>query len=136
VNWSASDRSADRGGDRYVDAVMDALPAGAAILSVWDTSTPLWHGRFVEGRRPDVLVVDDTNIVYEGWGSRERRIESLICERPVFILRLNDRDLVPTRQAFRLEPFLAVRVGQGGPTAVVDRQIYRVEPLDSGACSR
>ncbi len=134
MNWAASDRSGDRGGDRYVDAVMDALPADAAILSVWDTSTPLWHARYVEGRRPDVLVVDDTNIVYEGWGSRERRIAALICERPVFILRLNERDLVATRQAYRLEPFLAVRVGQGGPTAAVDRQVYRVQPRDPGAC--
>lgn len=135
MNWAASDRSDERGGDRYVDAVMEALPPDAAILSVWDTSTPLWYGRFVEGRRPDVLIVDDTNIVYEGWGSRERRIESLLCERPVFILRLNERDLVPTREAYRLEPFLRVRVGQGGPTAVVDRQVYRVSPLDPGACA-
>ena len=48
-----------------------ALPPDAAILSYWDASTPLWHATLVEGRRPDVLVVDDTNIVYEGWGTRE-----------------------------------------------------------------
>ena len=134
VNWQASDRSGDRGGDRYVDAVMDALPEDAAILSVWDMSTPLWHARYVQGRRPDLLVVDDTNIVYEGWGSRERRIASLICERPVFILRLDERDLLPTRQAYRLEPFLTVRVSQGGPSAAVDRQVYRVQPPDPAAC--
>jgi hypothetical protein len=132
-NWEASDRSADRGGDAYVAAVMDALPADAAILSIWDSSTPLWHARFVLGERPDVLVVDDTNIVYEGWGSRENRIASLICDRPVFILRLDDADLVPTRQAYRLEPFLDVRIGRGGATATVARQVYRVEPLD-GPC--
>lgn len=134
-NWEASDRSGDRGGDEYVEAVMAALPPDAVILSIWDTSTPLWHARFVAGRRPDVLVVDDTNIVYEGWGSRENRIAALICERPVFILRLNDRDLKPTRQLYRLEPFLSVRVGQGGPTASVEREIYRLEPLDPGVCA-
>ena len=134
INWSASDRSGDRSGQDYVDAVFAALPRDAAILSNWDGSTPLWHGRYVQGSRPDVLVVDDTNIVYEQWVTRERRISSLICRRPVFILRLDDRDLVPTRQAFRLEPFMTVRVAAGGPSAAVDRPIFRVEPLDPAAC--
>ena len=68
INWSASDRSGDRSGQEYVDAVFSALPPGAAIISHWGASTPLWHGQFVEGMRPDVLIVDDTNIVYERLG--------------------------------------------------------------------
>jgi hypothetical protein len=134
INWSGADRSGDRSGQDYVDAVFAALPQDAAILSYWDASTPLWHGRFVEGSRPDLLIVDDTNIVYEGWVTRERRIASLICDRPVFILRLGDSDLVPTRQAFRLEPFMTIRIAAGGPTATVDRSIFRVEPLDPATC--
>jgi len=134
LNWSASDRSGDRSGQAYVDAVFASLPQDAAILSYWDASTPLWHGQLVEGLRPDLLVVDDTNIVYEGWVTRERRIASLICERPVFILRISDGELTPTRQAFRLEPFLTVRVAAGGPSASVERPIYRVQPLHSAAC--
>jgi hypothetical protein len=106
------------------------------ILTEWDVSTPLWHARYVLGRRPDVLIVDDTNIVYEGWATRERRIASLICERPVFILRLRDRDLPATRAAFRIEPFLAVRVARGGPSAVVTRQVLRVEPHEPTACGQ
>jgi hypothetical protein len=134
INWSAADRSDDSSGQAYVDAVFAALPRDAAILSYWDASTPLWHGQLVEGLRPDVLVVDDTNIVYEGWVTRERRIASLVCQRPVFILRLVDADLVPTRQTFRLEPFEAVRVAAGGPSAALQREIYRVEPLDATVC--
>jgi hypothetical protein len=98
------------------------------VLSVWDASTPLWHAQLVLERRSDVLVVDDTDIVYGGWGTRERRIASLICERPVFILRLRDTDLAPTRAAYRLQPFLDVRVAFGGPSAAVTRTVYRVEP--------
>jgi len=134
INWPASDRSRDESGHDYVDAVFAALPPDAAILSYWDASTPLWHGRYVEGRRPDVLIVDDTNIVYEQWVTREQRISSLICQRPVFILRLDDRDLIPTKQAFRLEPFMTVRVAAGGPSAAVDRPVFRVKPLDPAAC--
>ena len=135
MNWAAADRSADRSGPDYVDAVFTALPENAAILSEWDASTPLWHGQHVLGLRPDVLVVDDTNIVYDGWVTRERRIEDLICARPVFILRLSDRDLVPTQQEFTIRPFLAVRVAFGGPSAAGTREIYRVEPPDPGACT-
>jgi transmembrane protein TMEM260 (protein O-mannosyltransferase) len=134
ANWWVVDRSDDRSAEIYVDALFGALPPDAAILSQWDASTPLWHAQLVLGRRPDVLVVDDTNVVYDGWGSRERRIASMVCERPVFILRLDDRDLVPTRAAFRVEPFMAVRIAQGGPAATVDRQVFRVEPLDPAGC--
>ena len=91
-NLGGADRSRDRTASTYVDAMLGALPQDAAILSFWDASTPLWHGRFVEGSRPDVLIVDDTNIVYEGWANREARIAALVCERPVFVLRLDERD--------------------------------------------
>ncbi len=134
INWATADRSGDTSGQDYVDAVFTSLPPDAAILSYWDASTPLWHGQLVEGQRPDVLIVDDTNIVYENWITRERRISSLICERPVFILRLSDDDLLPTRAAFGLEPFITVEVAAGGPSASVERPIYRVLPLDPAAC--
>ncbi len=136
TNWQGADRSGDRTAEVFVDTVLDALPQDAAILSEWDGSTPLWHAQHVLGRRPDVLIVDDTNIVFEGWATRERRIASLICQRPVFILRLNDRDLQPTRVAFRVEPLVAVRVAHGGPSAVVTQQVYRVEPREPTACGR
>jgi hypothetical protein len=134
INWSSEDRNGDRSGQAYVDTVFAALPANAAILSYWDASTPLWYGQLVEGLRPDVRIVDDTNIVYEGWVTRERRIESLVCERPMFILRLVDADLGPTREQFGLIPFTTVLVAAGGPSAVVDRPIYQVEPLNPGGC--
>jgi Protein of unknown function (DUF2723) len=134
TKWGAADRSGDRSGELFVDTVFDALPQNAAILSQWDASTPLWHARYVLDRRPDVLIVDDTNIVYDGWETRERRIASLICERPVFILRLGDADLQPTRAEFQVEPFLTVDVGAGGPSATLTRQVFRVEPQDPAAC--
>jgi hypothetical protein len=135
LNWSAADRSGDRSGDAFVDTVLDALPPGSAILSEWDASTPLWHARYVLGRRPDLLIVDDTNIVYEGWNTREARIASLICERPVFILRLEDDDLEATRAAYRLEPFVTVMVGEGLPTASGSREVFQVLPRVQGECA-
>ncbi len=135
LNWADADRSGDRSGDEYVDSTLALLPQGAAILSYWDTSTPLWHALYVDGRRPDVLVVDDTNIVYEGWGTREARIASLICQRPVYILRLSERDLVPTRRDYSLTEVGSVPVSVGGPSASTVAPIYRVEPLDPSTCA-
>lgn len=135
AHWGPADRSSDLGGDDFVGTVLESLPQDAAILSEWDASTPLWHARYVLGLRPDLLIVDDTNIVFEGWGTRERRIASLICDRPVFILRLRDEDLAPTRAAYRVEPFLTVLVAQGEATATVAREVFRVEPFDEASCS-
>ena len=134
LDWSASDRSTDRSAATYSDAVFTALPPNAAILVWWDAASPLWYGQFVEGRRPDVLIVDDSNIVYEGWGTREARITSLICQRPVFTLRLNDGDLAPTAELYQVTAFLTVPAAFGGPTASGTRTIYRVEPRDAATC--
>ena len=70
TTWASADRSADRSGEEFVAAVFAALPEDSVILSEFDGSTPLWHGQHVRGDRPDVLVVDDSNMLYEGWGTR------------------------------------------------------------------
>ena len=129
TNLPGVDRSGDHTAETYVDTVFAALPRNAAILSYWGASTPLWHATMVERRRPDVLVVDDTNIVYEGWGTRENRIASLICTRPVFIIRLGEQDLVPTRRDYRLTQVATVTVSWGGPTGTSEQPLYRVDPL-------
>jgi len=38
----------------------------AVIVSWWSASTTLWYGQRVEGLRPDVLIVDDSNRVDNG----------------------------------------------------------------------
>jgi hypothetical protein len=136
ANWRDADRSGDHSAETFADTIDAALPSDAAILSEWDASTPLWHARYVLGRRPDVLIVDDSDVVYGGWVTRERRIAALICERPVFMVRLNEGDLEPTRAEYRVEPFLTVPVAAGGPSAAITRGVFRVEPLDPGDCPR
>lgn len=135
ANWTRADRSDDAGAEAFVSTTWSVLPANAAILTEWDASTPLWHAQLVLRQRPDVLVVDDSNIVYDGWGSREARIASLICDRPVFILRLKDVDLAPAAAEYRLTPVAEVVVGRGEPTASLPRPIYRVTPIDPRRCA-
>ena len=68
------------------------------------------------------------------WGTREARIASLICQRPVYIVRPADVELIPTAARYRLEPILTVAVALGTPTAGETRRIYRVHARDPKAC--
>jgi hypothetical protein len=133
LNLPSSDRSQDTSGQTYVDAVFALLPRNAVILTFWGPSSPLWHAQQVEGERPDVLVVDDTNIVYEGWGTRENRIAAVICSRPVYDLRVNDNDMIPTRARWDVTTVATVRIGSLGPTARYTEPIYLVTPRP-GTC--
>ncbi len=135
ANWATADRSGDRSGQAYVDSLFGALPPDAAVLSYWDPSAPLWYGHFIEGLRPDVLIVDDTNIVYEGWGTVEARVASLICERPVFVIRVGPPDVAPLRTRWLVEPFMDVRVSALGPSAAITQQVYRVQPRNAATCA-
>lgn len=133
LNLPTADRSGDTSARTYVDATFAALPENAAILSFWGPSWPLLHAQHVLGERPDVLIVDDTNIVYEGWGTREARIASLICSRPVFILPIRETDMTKIRERYVVTRVLSVDVGALAPTAAFRLPVYRVDPKP-GTC--
>ena len=80
-----------------------------------------------------MLVVDDTNIVYDGWGTREARIASLVCSRPVFILPLKEADMTVIRERFSVTRALTVNVGALAPTAAFRVPVYRIDPKP-GTC--
>jgi hypothetical protein len=65
------------------------LPADSVIVSNWYDSTTLWYGQLVEGRRPDVFIVDDTMRVPAGdnLGDVWNVIDTYLGHRPVFLLR-------------------------------------------------
>jgi hypothetical protein len=77
--------------------------------------------------------VDDTNVVYEGWGTRENRIAAVICSRPVYLLLIMDRDVDEARAQYDLVLDQTVKVGAGGPSGQWARPVYRVYPK-AGTC--
>ena len=127
------DRSQDHTGDVFVDQMFNSVAPNAVIISWWGASSPLWHGHYVEGRRPDITIVDDTNVVYEGWGTRENRIAAVICSRPVYLLLIMDRDVDEARAQYNLTLDQKVKVGAGGPSGQWERPVYRVYPKP-GTC--
>ena len=43
------------------------------VVSWWSYSTPLWYAQIVEGRRPDIFIVDDRTRLDQGLGQSDRR---------------------------------------------------------------
>lgn len=128
VNLPRQDLSGNRSAEQYVDDLFALLPEDAAVLTFWGASPPLWYAQLVDERRTDVLVVDDTDIVYEGWITREARIKDLICERPVYLVRGSGADVELTRNAgYEVTQVGTVFSGGGGPLAAYALAVHRVE---------
>ena len=102
--WRAADRSGDTTMADWLDDAMGGLGRDAVVVSWWSYSTPLWYGTLVEGRRPDLLVVDDSDIVHESLGSVEDVIDRYLGVRPVYVIRATTADLEALALRYVLEP--------------------------------
>jgi 4-amino-4-deoxy-L-arabinose transferase-like glycosyltransferase len=101
--YGAMDASGEDWGRRYLDATFEAVAPEAVIISWWAYSTPLWYGQFVEGRRPDVTVIDDRDILDDGYGTAVAAVDAFLGERPVYVIRLaEERERL--EQVYRLTP--------------------------------
>ena len=116
-------------------SVMDTTkPPCPRILSYWRATTPLWYAQQVEGRRRDILVVDDSNIGFDGYGSREHAIAMLTCDRRVFIIRPGDGHLRSLRERYRLDAVATARVEVPG-SGIVERPIDEVGTVGGAECA-
>ncbi|HEY9721954.1 MAG TPA: DUF2723 domain-containing protein [Oscillatoriaceae cyanobacterium] len=98
-NWLACDRHTERGGQQFADAVYSRLKPDAVILTVWIDSTPLWYTHFVEGRRPDVTILDESNVITGNYGSMNDAIAAWLGKRPVYLCKPS-YDVATARQRF------------------------------------
>ena len=96
------DASNDRFGRIWLDAAFQHLEPNAAVVSWWSFSTPLWYGRWVEGRRPDVRIIDDRDVLDDGYGTAAAAIDAHLGTRPVYLIRL-ERDLPAYVERYVLE---------------------------------
>jgi len=86
AGYAGHDQSANREADAWVASVHRALPPNAVVISWWSYSTPLWHHRWVLGERPDVTIIDDRNILDDGYRTMARAIEAHLGRRPVYVV--------------------------------------------------
>jgi hypothetical protein len=100
--FASLDASDERFGRVWLEATLQRLEPDAAVVSWWSFSTPLWYGRWVEGRRPDILIIDDRDVLDDGYGTASGAIDRWLPERPVYLIRLA-RDLPPFVERYVLE---------------------------------
>ena len=74
------------------------------MVSWWSYSTPLWYGTLIEGRRPDITIIDDRTRLDEGLGEAADVIEANLDRRPVYLIRVTDQEIEDLRGRFRIEP--------------------------------
>ncbi|HYO43480.1 MAG TPA: DUF2723 domain-containing protein [Candidatus Limnocylindrales bacterium] len=102
--WRAVDRSADTTMRLWLDELMATLEPGAVVVSWWSLSTPIWYGQLVEGSRPDVLLIDDSNLVNDNLGTAEDVIDDYLGERPVYVIRATAPDLQALAVRYVIDP--------------------------------
>jgi hypothetical protein len=112
----AVDRSQDRAAEQWTDDVLTTLEPNAVVVSWWSYSTPLWYGTIVDGRRPDIEIIDDRNRVDRNLGDLDQVIDLYIADRPVYVIRNDPRELEQLRVRYTLSPL--------GPAAVSN--VFRV----------
>lgn len=80
--------AADDSGARWLDAAYAILPRDAVVISWWSYSTTLWYGRWVEERRPDVEIVDDRDLLDDGYETVPNAVAHFeALHRPIFLIR-------------------------------------------------
>ena len=73
------------------------------IVSWWSYSTPLWYAQRVEGRRPDIAIVDDRTRLDGNLGGLTDVIDANLGKRPVYVIRLDPRELALLAQRYELD---------------------------------
>ncbi len=101
--YRAVDVSGDHKAAIWTDRVLDLLEPDAVVVSWWSYSTPLWYAQIVEGRRPDIFIVDDRTRLDEGLGSLTDVIDANLAIRPVYVMRQDPREVAMLMDRYDLE---------------------------------
>ncbi|HSP18022.1 MAG TPA: DUF2723 domain-containing protein [Myxococcaceae bacterium] len=102
--WRAADRSNDTSMATWLDILMTDLEKDAVVVSWWSFSTPIWYGQLVEGRRPDILLVDDSNLVNDNLGTVQDVIDKYLGVRPVYVIRSTPSAIDALAVRYVIEP--------------------------------
>lgn len=122
---AAVDESADHAAATWLDAVLDERVAGrnAVIVSWWSYSTPLWYAQHIEGRRPDIRIVDDRTRLDEHLGDIPAVIDANLGRRPVLLIQFDPAIMAVLAARYHLTP-----LSVPGP-----QPVYLVDAVLAGA---
>jgi hypothetical protein len=91
--FPAADMSGNRAAAGWVDHTLEVMGPDAVIVSWWSYSTPLWYAQRVEGRRPDVGIIDDRTRLDENLGDITDVIDTHLGRNPVYVIRDDQREI-------------------------------------------
>ena len=66
--YAAVDARGQTAAAQWTDHALQVMEPDAVIVSWWSYSTPLWYAQRVQGRRPDIAIVDDRTRLDEDLG--------------------------------------------------------------------
>jgi hypothetical protein len=99
----AVDESHETEAAGWADHALEVMEPGALIVSWWSYSTTLWYEQLVEGRRPDIAIVDDRTRIDDDLGSIEDVIDANLGKRPVYVIRLDRSDVDALAKRYDLD---------------------------------
>lgn len=102
--FAAVDASHKRAAAGWVDHALAVMAPGAVIVSWWSYSTPLWYAQRVEGRRPDLSIIDDRTRLDENLGDLTDVIDAHLGRDPVYVIREDPLEVELLAARYRLEP--------------------------------
>jgi hypothetical protein len=103
TRFRAVDVSSRREAAAWADYVFDVVEDDAMIVSWWSYSTPLWYTQLIDGRKPGVKIMDDRTRIDENQGSLTRVIDANLGKRPVYVIRLDPREVALLADRYELE---------------------------------
>ena len=97
------DRSQDTMARVWVDHALSVMEEDAVIVSWWSYSTTLWYAQVVEGRRPDIDIIDDRTRLDRDLGDIYDVIDLNLPSRPVYVIRVEPAEIAGVRDRYVLE---------------------------------
>ena len=119
--WRTVDQSRLTDAQDWLDVVLDERLTGpeTVIVSWWSYSTPLWYAQRIEGRRPDIRIVDDRTRLDEDLGEIEDVIDANLGRHPVIVIQVDPEVIARLAARYRLAPL----------PVPGDQPVYRVDGI-------
>ncbi len=105
------DASRDTAAAAWLDRVLPLLDQDAVVISWWSYSTPLWYAQKVEGRRPDIFIVDDRTRLDLDLGELPTVIDANLGRRPVYVMRQDPGQIDELAKRYELETLIPQEAG-------------------------
>jgi hypothetical protein len=97
------DRSSDQSAALWLDQTLARLAPDAVIVTWWSYSTPLWYAQLIEGRRPDISIIDDRTRLDRDLGDVYDVIDRYLPTNPVYVIRVEPSEIAGITERYVVE---------------------------------